>query len=67
MRIPTLSVCVVALALALSAGPAAAAATIVEQTPQRYTLTVRLGIGGHGRFALTCPSDRVTRTRRLRR
>jgi hypothetical protein len=42
----------------MSAESARAASTIVEQTPQGYTLTVRLGTAGHGRFALTCPSGK---------
>jgi len=58
MRISTPSICIATLALAVSASIAHAAGTIVEQTPQGYTLTVRLGSGGHGRFALSCPSGK---------
>jgi hypothetical protein len=58
MRTRITSVCLAASVLALSAGAAEAATTIVEQTSQGYTLTARLGSGGHGRFALACPSGK---------
>jgi hypothetical protein len=58
MKTRVLSAFVAASALAISAGTAEAASTIVEQTSQGYTLTVRLGSAGHGRFALACPSGK---------
>jgi hypothetical protein len=58
MKPRILSASVAAAVLALSAGSAEAAATIIEQTPQGYTLTVRLRTAGHGRLALTCPSGK---------
>jgi hypothetical protein len=49
----------VAIAAAGLTAATAGAATIVERTPQGYTLSIALQQHGNGRFALTCPSGRT--------